>query len=66
MEREEREAMLRQAREKGYIDDYRGIRVTTTGRRFEIQKAIVWGLKDETGNPAGQAATFSEWTWVDE
>ncbi len=61
MHRDERAAMLRRTSEAGFIDDYWGIRISTTGRRFRIEKAIVWNLVDAEGQPAGQAATFSEW-----
>lgn len=64
--REERERMLTQARQKGYIDDYRGVRIASSGRRFAIESAIVWNLVDASGRPAGQAATFSSWRFLDE
>jgi hypothetical protein len=56
--REERERMLAEAAARGYIDDYRGVRIASSGRRFEIERAIVWNLTDADGRPAGQAATF--------
>lgn len=64
--REARARMLAQAGEKGFIDDYRGIRIASTGRRFEIEQAVVWNLVDVEGRPAGQAATFSTWRFLDE
>lgn len=63
--REARARMLAQANEKGYIDDYRGIRIASSGRRFEIERAVVWNLVDADGRPAGQAATFSTWRFLD-
>ena len=63
--RDERERMLEQTRRKGYIDDYQGIRISSTGRRFRIDRATVWNVVDEQGQPAGQAATFSEWVFMD-
>lgn len=62
--RDERARMLQRTREQGYIDDYTGIRITATGRRFRIAQAVVWNLVDADGNHAGQAATFAEWTWL--
>jgi hypothetical protein len=44
-----------------FIDDYSGIRISKTGRRFRITQATVWNLLAETGQPAGQAAVFSHW-----
>lgn len=60
--REERENLLRQVSEHGFIDDYAGVRVSATGRRFRIEQATVWNLSDLSGNCRGQAATFSRWT----
>ncbi len=60
--RDERARMLELTRQQGYIDDYRGVRISAAGRRFRIERAIVWNLVDATGQPAGQAATFAEWT----
>jgi len=64
MHRDERAQMMARAARDGYVDDYRGVRVTLTGRRFLIDRAIVWNLIDEHGNAAGQAATFSDWKWL--
>jgi len=61
-QREERARLLHAVRTQGYIDDYSGIRISSTGKRFEIQRATVWNLLSETGGTIGQAATFSSWT----
>ncbi|MCA9000236.1 MAG: MEKHLA domain-containing protein [Planctomycetaceae bacterium] len=63
--RDERAQLLKRTTENGYVDDYTGIRISSTGRRFFIKRATVWNLLDESGANAGQAATFSEWTEVD-
>src|SRR5262245_58983174 len=42
MLREERDALLTRVRERGYIDDYAGVRIAASGRRFRIEQAIVW------------------------
>jgi hypothetical protein len=59
--REEREALLARVREHGFIDDYAGVRVSASGRRFRIERATVWNLLDEQGKRHGQAATFERW-----
>ena len=59
---EERARMLRVVEEQGYFDRYRGVRISATGRRFLVEKAIVWNVMDERGKRVGQAATFSRWT----
>jgi hypothetical protein len=60
--RDERARLLDRTRRDGYVDDYSGIRVSKTGRRFRIERAIVWNLADAAGIPRGQAATFDRWT----
>lgn len=60
--RDERARLLERTRRDGYVDDYRGIRISRSGRRFLIEQAIVWNLSDAAGAPVGQAATFQHWT----
>ena len=63
--RDERARLLDRVSRQGYIDDYRGVRISKTGRRFMIEQATVWNLLDENGAPYGQAATFSRWRYLD-
>ena len=56
--REERARLLAAVTAQGFIDDYSGIRIAKTGRRFRITQATVWNLLDERGNYYGQAAMF--------
>jgi hypothetical protein len=58
----EREAMLEQARVRGFLDTYRGVRISRTGRRFLVENAIIWNVLDASHQQIGQAATFSHWT----
>jgi hypothetical protein len=60
--RDERAQLLERTTRDGYVDDYRGIRVSSTGKRFQIEQAIVWNLIGPAGEYLGQAATFSQWT----
>ena len=62
MLREERERLLEIAARKGFIDDYAGVRISFTGRRFMIENAIIWNVMDEQGAWVGQAATFERWS----
>jgi len=62
--REERAQLLATVASHGFIDDYSGIRISKTGRRFRIAQATVWNLLDERGGYAGQAATFSRWEFL--
>jgi hypothetical protein len=60
--REERARLLAQVTARGFIEDYSGVRISASGTRFQIHRAIVWNLLTPTGQPTGQAACFSEWT----
>ena len=61
MERSEREQLLAQAKLRGYISNYRGVRIASNGDRFYINRAIIWNVVDQSGNLWGQAATFRDW-----
>ncbi len=63
--RDERARLLERTRRHGYVDDYAGIRVSKTGRRFRIEHAIIWNLTDAGGIHRGQAATFDRWMPLD-
>ena len=64
VERVQRARILQQASTQGYIDDYQGVRISSTGKRFLIEKAIVWNLANSEGEYCGQAATFSQWSFL--
>lgn len=61
-EQHERERLLQGVAERGYISDYRGVRISSTGRRFVIEDAVVWDVIDDHGVLRGQAALFDRWT----
>ena len=64
VERVERARMLQQVNIQGYIDDYQGVRISSTGKRFLIEKGMVWNLANSEGEYFGQAATFSQWSFL--
>ena len=45
----------------GFATGYSGIRIAKSGRRFLIEKGVVWQLIDRDGAVRGQAATFARW-----
>jgi hypothetical protein len=57
----ERDRLLAEVTEKGYIDHYEGIRISSTGKRFLIKNAVVWNLIDKNQGYKGQAAWFDQW-----
>jgi hypothetical protein len=61
MDRDERAVLLERVTRNGYIDDYTGIRVARSGRRFMIRNATVFNLLDEQGRHYGQAAMLAQW-----
>ena len=63
-ERSERERLLSTVARQGFIDDYSGIRISKSGRRFRIHQATVWNLLDRAGVKVGQAATFADWEYL--
>ena len=63
-EHDDRERLLARAKAHGYIDDYQGVRISASGRRFRIQNVVLWNLRNEHDQPAGQAATFADWTFL--
>ena len=62
--REERARLLERVTRDGYIADYSGVRIASTGRRFRIRQATVWNLLTPSGEACGQAALFDSWTFL--
>lgn len=56
--RSERARLLERVAQNGIIEDYSGIRISATGKRFRISSASVWNLTDTAGSAVGQAAAF--------
>ena len=61
LERDARARLLERVSEQGFVDDYAGVRIASSGKLFMINAAPVWNLLDEAGVRHGQAATFSNW-----
>ncbi len=62
---QERGRMIEQTRQHGFFENYQGIRVSLSGRRFLIEGTIIWNLLDSKEQFVGQAATFSSWRFLD-
>ncbi|MDA0660301.1 MAG: MEKHLA domain-containing protein [Planctomycetota bacterium] len=65
LHRDERARLLQATTLHGYVNNYQGIRISRTGKRFMIQGAIVWNVVTHSGKYHGQAATFSDYQPVD-
>ncbi len=62
--RADRARALAQARAQEALRGYGGIRVDRRGRRFRIEAARLWTLRDGDGVACGQAASFANWWWL--
>ena len=56
-----RQQLLDEVLRQGYTDNYSGVRISRTGKRFLIRRATVWTVVDDSGALRGQAATFDSW-----
>jgi hypothetical protein len=59
---EDRELLLAEAAKNGFINNYSGVRIASTGKRFKIEQVILWNLPDEINIKIGQVALFRNWT----
>ena len=55
----ERASLLARVAAQGYIENYSGVRIARSGKRFLIQRATVWNLIGRHGTLVGQAACFT-------
>ncbi len=60
----ERQKILDQAQQQGYISEYNGIRISKSGKKFYILNTTLWNVTDAEGNYKGQAAMFKEWRFI--
>ena len=60
--REERRLFMEAVRLRGYANDYRGLRIAKSGRRFWIEDATVWNVISLQFGLVGQAALIRRWT----
>ncbi len=57
----ERASLLEAVSRQGYIDNYSGIRIAKSGKRFMICDATIWNLLTPAGEYYGQAALIRHW-----
>lgn len=63
-DRAERARLLQTVTARGFIDDYAGVRISRTGRRFRIEDVTVWNWQSRCGDRRGQAALFLSWEYL--
>ncbi len=61
---EERDKTLSLVAKNGFIQNYQGVRISKTGKRFQIRNAIIWNLTTEDGLYQGQACCFADWNFL--
>ncbi len=64
MERETRAQFMNSVRTHEFVENYSGIRISKSGRRFKIENAKVWNLIDSENQLRGQAALFDQWSYL--
>ncbi|WP_442678278.1 MEKHLA domain-containing protein [Sphingomonas sp. ASY06-1R] len=60
-DRAERARLFEEVARQGFSTAYSGTRVTKSGRRFRIEQAAIWQLRDEQGRLHGEAAKIGTW-----
>ena len=64
-EQSTRASLLKEVQEQGYIANYSGVRISSSGKRFKINNAIVWNVINQSGQTIGQAVKFSDYEFLD-
>ena len=54
-EQKERNELLNQVNSRGFIENYKGIRVASDGKLFQIKDATIWNIVDKQSIKIGQA-----------
>ena len=61
----ERSELSQRVDQEGFVTNYRGTRLTKSGKRFVIDEGVVWQLIDNLGRVHGHAALLNSWHLVD-
>lgn len=64
MVQEERNRLLAETTTKGFVSNFSGVRISSTGKRFKIEDGIVWNVLDENNQRCGQAAVYSKCQFI--
>ena len=60
----ERAELMKAVTNKGFIENYSGIRISKNQRRFQIQDVLVWNLFNAENQYRGQAAFYQHWQFL--
>ena len=61
---EDRKKLMARVNKNGYEENCKGIRISSTGKRFLIEGATVWNIINEQDQYFGQAAMFTWWKFL--
>lgn len=61
---QKRQQLLDQVGERGYMEQYSGVRIAKSGRRFFINNVVLWNVYDDQGTHHGLAACFDDWAFL--
>ena len=61
---EDRARLMARVNAAGYAIDCKGVRVSSTGKRFLITGATIWNVVDDHDKYHGQAAMFTNWSYL--
>ncbi|CAH2570768.1 MEKHLA domain-containing protein [Planktothrix agardhii] len=64
MVQEERDRLLAETTAKGFVKNYQGVRISSSGKRFLIQDVLIWNVLDEQEQYCGQAAVYSKYLYI--
>ena len=62
---DERRKLLDEAKEKGVVYDYNGVRKSKSGKEFRVLDATLWMMVDKDGNTLGQAVKFEKVEYIE-
>jgi hypothetical protein len=63
MVQEERVRLLVETATKGF-SNFSGVRISSTGKRFQIEDGIIWNILDDHNQRCGQAAVYSKCKFI--
>jgi len=61
---EDRARLMASVSARGYATDCRGTRISASSKRFLITGATVWNVVNDQGAYYGQAAMFTNWSYL--
>ena len=59
-----RDGMMARVARDNFVKGYAGLRISTKGRLFRIEDAVIWRLLDDDGEAFGVGAYFPRFTYL--